>query len=407
MSNRGFGLTQILIASVVIGILAMAISRSLTQSFKRQNTVSANTALDNHLAVTSLLLKNSDACVSSLGAAGASSTGLIYSAATGIPNITLYEPKLNSAGGYDPGTQVLAASNFSVPKASGKYMEVSILPAKKVIVADTEYLASLHFSFDQAAGTTVGAQNKSRDIPISITTNSLGKITACHTTGAGYSPLANQNCPEGEMMTGFDAQGLPICDLPNLTTKNADLGILGPTDPPPPGTNALTCDYPDSMGHMRTVTCDSARSDCNYVNGQWVLSQKTPGGVTMADIKCSGGVTVDFPPDNAIAKAGTDFFAVDPSTTKSSCFTSTEDEKPCVQVVTTQQGAAPVAATSVITVTSLSGNNVTKTVSGIKFGSTFYAASATNSVCAYVAGQWKVYRGPSGTNCDSMTFLPQ
>lgn len=414
--RRGFGLTEALIASVLLGILALVVSKMIAQSLKGQNTATANTALEEYLALTSLLLKNSDACVSSLGVIGASAGGLAYSASAGAPNITLYEPKLKSTGGYDPGTQVLAAQNFEVPRASGKIGDVTLSAAKtrnSLGGGSHEYLSSLQFAFNQAAGSTVGAQQKLRDLPVMITTDAGGKITGCHTVVAGLSSLANQGCDEGQVVTGFDAAGLVDCRASADLMGGEAGGLLGPTDPLPSGANVMSCTIlgcPHCGGGAapwtRTYSCDSIKTSCSFTNGKWqIVNTQTTSTQTRI---CTGGVAIDYPPEGTVVKTGTEFYSVDPAVISASqCVPSTQDQTTCKTILPTAQAAPPVAATSPSTIVSASGVSTTKTVSGIQFGGVFYATSATNTVCAFVTGQWKIYRGPSGTNCDSMTFLPK
>lgn len=188
--NYGFSLVAVLIASAILGVLAIALSSMLTNSFKGQNTISANSALDDHLALISLLLKSPAACQSALGSAFG--IGLTYSETTGLNNLSIFEPKLAAGGVYVPGTQLLAAHDYMAPRVSGKFDEVSLLTPKTKTVVGTgfEFITSLHLTLERTAGTTVGSQKKSREIPIVIVTDNALKITECHTIGDNSTPAS-------------------------------------------------------------------------------------------------------------------------------------------------------------------------------------------------------------------------
>lgn len=410
--SSGFGLVEILITAVILGILAIAMSKMLVQSFKGQNTISANSALDDHFAYMALLLKTDDSCKSSLGAPGAA--GIAYTMADGAPNIKIFEPKPQTVAGvisYAPGSQLIAGHGVEVPRGSGQFDAVSLMPAKtaSVVGATTEYVTTLHMDFNRSQSTTVGSQVKSKDLPmVVVVDNGTGKIVSCHSVGAGNSQLANQVCPDNQVMVGFDAAGMPACMVNDSGYQGA--GLLGPHDPLPPGAQAISCSFGNVAGTFyRPFSCGGDGGwTCSYHGGQWYGVRSD--GVERA---CSMGVTVDFPPEGTVSIAGKEFYAVpSPATTTSTCITGPDTEKACKSVVTSSIATAPIQKKIDITIPpkKAGGLATTKNTTVLWFNdgtADGFVAASGGVTCAYVAGSWKLYNGisPSPSSCQSMTFL--
>jgi len=196
LNNAGFGLIEVMIAAGILAVIAIGFSQVMVNGLHGQNAVEANSDKSNLSSLIQLVVQNNGCTVNVAGPP-------LLPPFNSTP-ATLSSQTINFNGNafiYPNGTNVVALGG-----TWGNGLTITKLQLKLVaeMVAGTSYIANIHVELTKTAGTTLGSNVLSLDVPIALqghyTPGPPGpnvQVTGCSALGAGLL-----SCPAGYTLVG-------------------------------------------------------------------------------------------------------------------------------------------------------------------------------------------------------------
>jgi len=183
---QGFSLVQIMIATVIMGVLAMAFSQMMNNSSKAQKTIAQSFEFQNIAALINMSLKDPAKCPLALQDAAGNQV------VPTSPNATTFDVADIPIARIKVGSSVIADTTASVGGVAISGMSLTqVLPGNPNTLAP--YTMKLRILASKGGGSYGGA-TITTDLPISVTISSMLSpvIASCSTYGGGGAAANDQ-----------------------------------------------------------------------------------------------------------------------------------------------------------------------------------------------------------------------
>jgi len=298
--QSGFGLIEVLVAGVLLGIVGLGLSRVLDTTFRGVRAVQSKSDVESLVQSIKLVLQNEPTCAASLRNSSGTTASFDPTASLAA-NLLLHQ--------MVQGTQLIAkvGQDFQTFKISSLTLLEVDASARSTIGANTRYMARLRLQVERT-GKAFTTADLVREIPMWVTTNTASKnIVGCGTSSLGGSDLAYGDLVLTKLFVavGCDTLAGGECYCGGLETVHRATPT-NPTGSPYDHTN-------NPFGNERprawsgTVTCPAGHvlgavgADCRVANGK--LENVIPTSTSSAFISCCAYTSDSIANGTVIANA--------------------------------------------------------------------------------------------------------
>lgn len=213
-NQQGMGIVAVLVAGAIAAIIALALSKLMTDASRSQKSAQQTTDASQLMSQINYLLSNTQTCARNFGTS--SSEGAISLGST-----LLTRDLVDSSGGltFDVNSNVTYENN-SIYIKNYKYEQVSVVSTSPYSV-----VGRLTFNLEKtniANSVSVGGKNLTRSLILATTlTGPGGSVLSCGSVGEQTNSLT-LSCPSGHYVTGFN-MGVPICTALTLSCGSGEV----------------------------------------------------------------------------------------------------------------------------------------------------------------------------------------
>ena len=296
-SKRGFSLVSVMIASVLVGVLAIGVSKLIVGANQSQAQLQRNS--DYTILVSSInsIVSKQELCAKAFKAAGgvdidmnSSATDVILPAIGGDPASIGYSLEslwfdqsriLSNGELVAPGLTITALGLVPTTTVPDPLTIETAVPGDPAEKTYQRAFVSLFVKAEKSAGVGGLAKKFEKNFPLEILFKPLdGKIATCSMEGSFFAAV---NCDPGSVVVGFGPTG-PVCE--DMSEHPGDNTSAPFSQDLPPGYEAVTC----SSNHgNRSInhTCTGKKFKCEF-DGGWKLKKIKNNKVVR---ECGNGVT--------------------------------------------------------------------------------------------------------------------
>ncbi len=203
LNQKGIALLQVLIFSVILGIMGVAYITLTDQQNKTLDSSKLQFELTEFTDKVRMALSSSKACMDTFG-------GQPYGAGFSVSDI---KRSYKAPGNPTPVTSVLATSGTNV----SPHLKLKEIRLKNVTIGNTKGIVEI--TLEKIANASIGGQIYKREIQVKVLdSNGMGNITDCFSTGSNIEdPAELCNSLGGTLSTAGFCDGLVTID-PNPVT---------------------------------------------------------------------------------------------------------------------------------------------------------------------------------------------
>jgi len=298
--QSGFGLIEVLVAGVLLGIVGLGLSRMLDTTFRGTRAVQSKSDFESLTQSIKLVMQNEPTCAASLRNTGGTPASF-------DPTVTLAANQVLHQ--IVQGSQVIAkvGQDFQTFKILALDLIEVDASARSTVGANTRYLAKLRVQVERT-GKGFTTADLVREVPMWVTTNTATKvIVGCGTSSIGGSDLAQADLVLTKLFAGCDMASSPPgeCYCGGLETVHRYTGTNETGSPYKHGADSpFNTERPRAWSG--TVSCPAGHvlgavgADCRLANGK--LENIIPLSVSSAFVSCCA-YTSDTPAVTTIAGA--------------------------------------------------------------------------------------------------------